>query len=346
MQEQKFWLVATHGGAGYHHKAKDLETNIRDCLTRAMKDAFTSIEAGSTALDATEQIITMLEDDPCLNAGFGSNLTFDGTVECDASIMDGRTADYGAVGAVSGIKNPIRAATAVLRHSRQPDPLGRIRPILLVSEGARSFAEEHHLPCVSPDALISVKAKAEWSMWKERYEAATTDEETVTMSREGLHDRQDTVGAIAWDASGGLAAGVSRKPSGRVGEAAMFGAGCWAQQVKDSGSERGVACSISGSGEYITRMMLAKTIGEAIIGNPDPDVHQILTGVLEDFHCDRGEAEPSAGVLLVVQEPNEEGGYIPRLWCAFTTESMAVAYGTSSSQKLKVPASLQYVASY
>lgn len=78
----------------------------------------------------------------------------------------------------------------------------------MVSEGARSFAQRHHIPCVPPETLISPRAQAEWSMWKERFESAVTDGGNV--SKEGLSDRQDTVGAVAWDMSGGLAAGVSR----------------------------------------------------------------------------------------------------------------------------------------
>ncbi|KAI0812417.1 nucleophile aminohydrolase [Irpex lacteus] len=345
MQDQakpKFTFIAVHGGAGFHSKSKDSEIEIRRCLTRAVTHARTSLDAGATALNVTEKAIIVLEDDPCLNAGYGSNLTFDGTVECDASIMDGLTMDYGAVGAVPGVKNPIQAAFAVFKYSKQPDPLGRIPPILLVSEGARAFAEENQVACVDSDTLRSPRSQDEWRIWRDRFDSsakAGPGVSSMAIDREGLHDRQDTVGAIALDSSGGLAAGVSSgglllKPSGRIGEAAMFGAGCWAQQVAD----RGIACSISGSGEYIARMMLAKTVGEAILADSDPDVHEILEHTLGDFYAmcrDRGETEPSTGILLVVQEPGEDGESIARLWCAFTTESMAIAYGSSTGPKIK-----------
>ncbi|KAI0695475.1 nucleophile aminohydrolase [Cytidiella melzeri] len=347
--ESQFKLIAVHGGAGYHEKSSQSEVEIKRCLKRACNRALAGLNNGVAALEAVEQAIQTLEDDPCLNAGYGSNLTIEGTVECDAAIMDGRTADIGSVGAVSGVKNPIQAAAAVLRHTRQPDALSRIRPILLASGGARSFAEKHHVPCIAPEDLIAPRCKDDWAKWKKRYEEASTEHsESASASdniEHGLFDKLDTVGAIAWDASRGLAAGVSSgglllKSPGRIGEAAMFGAGCWAQQSNNSDVERGVACSfVAGSGEYIMRMMLAKTIGEAVMQAPDDYIddtvvfHQMFSAMCRA----RGEREPSVGVLLVTQELNEGGGSIARLWCAFTTKSMAIAYASTASPKPKVP---------
>ncbi|KAI0344671.1 N-terminal nucleophile aminohydrolase [Trametopsis cervina] len=339
-----FKLIAVHGGAGFHSTAKISEDEIKRCLKLACKQSLANLENGCTGLDAVETSIAIMEDDPCLNAGYGSNLTFEGSVECDASIMDGRTGDFGATGALSGVKHPISAAVAVLRYSRQPDPLGRIRPIMLVSNGAKAFARAQNIARIPDEDMITPRARDEWLKWLERYNSASTEPSASPIIIPALRERQDTVGAIAWDASGSLAAGVSSgglllKPAGRIGEAAIFGAGCWAQQSSESGTERGVACSLSGSGEYITRMMLAKSIGEAVMQNPDEDIHGILHSTLTNFYemCrHRGETEPSAGIILLVQEVDDDHVQHPRLWCAFTTESMSIAYASTLQPKPKV----------
>ncbi|KAI6046053.1 nucleophile aminohydrolase [Pisolithus marmoratus] len=283
--------VAVHAGAGHHDK------DLRRVVERA---------------------IVELEDDENLNAGTGSNLTLDGTAECDAAIMDGRTSEFGSVGAVPGVKNPIKLAKAILCHSRQFDGLGRIPPLTLVSSGARSFAMQSGLETVDPESMISKRAKEDWQKWIERYNGVRqgTMSESTALPNCAI---QDTVGAVAWDSCGNVAAGVSRlaeslqisglagglllKHSGRVGEAAIFGAGCWAQQ--SSGGKTGVACSIS-------------------------DVHDVLINLLtEQFYrpaVGYGISRPNAGVLLLTAE---SGNSKPRLWCAFTAEGMAIAYASS-----------------
>ncbi|KAI0775717.1 nucleophile aminohydrolase [Trametes elegans] len=287
-----------------------------------------------------------MENEGCFNAGFGSNLTISGTVECDASLMDGRTGDYGAVGAVPGVKNPIHLARAVLQHSRLPDPLGRIPPLLLVSVGATDFASTRGMAC-TPESMVSSRARCQWENWKgvldgaqassvaRHYTLAAEAAAGRSLQTDGLHDRQDTVGAVSLDAAGNLAAGVSSgglllKLPGRVGEAAIYGAGCWATQR--------TACSVSGAGEYIARANLARTICEATeSAGEDEDTHAILEKILgERFHklCSEcGETSPQAGVILVEKEIDDDGRVKPRLWCAFTTESMAIGYATGPSTK-------------
>ncbi|EKM54492.1 uncharacterized protein PHACADRAFT_96391, partial [Phanerochaete carnosa HHB-10118-sp] len=333
MSQPGLVLVAIHGGAGYHSEESD--TEVRKAMKIACKYALARLHNACKAIDAIEDSIVVLEDDQSLNAGFGSNLTVDGTVECDASISDGRTGDFGSVGAVAGINNPIRAARAVLDHSRESDSLGRIRPTMLVSSGARAFAEERGVPCVSPDSLVCERARAEWTMWKACLDSVSggihAADDTVA-DKGDLHRLQDTVGAVAWDCHADLAAGVSSgglllKCPGRVGEAAVYGAGCWAQQSAETSTGVGIACSVSGSGEFIIREMLARRICEAIIESPDNDVHEILHYWLSGFqsgyskYCPptvvnqrttercraRGESDPIAGVLLLVKEVDDGG---------------------------------------
>ncbi|KAH7888519.1 nucleophile aminohydrolase [Phlebopus sp. FC_14] len=272
---------------------------------------------------------------------YGSNLTMEGAVECDAAIMDGKTGDFASVGAVSGVKNPIMLANAILEHSREPDLLGRIRPMTLVSSGAHSFATKHGLQTVSPENMISPRATDDWKKWMDRFNSQV-EPESLPIPQDAM---QDTVGAVAWDSDGNMAAGVSSgglllKYSGRVGEqAATFGAGCWAQQSSDG--RTGMACSISGAGEHIMRVGLARLIGAALQAEEGQcqdqkyvDVHeQLVKTLLDDFHdptLARGDSHPNAGALLLTKEPQEEGHIMPRLWCTFTSESMAVSYASSA----------------
>ncbi|KAI0374033.1 N-terminal nucleophile aminohydrolase [Pilatotrama ljubarskyi] len=355
LRDPAFRVVAVHGGAGFHPRSQSLDNEIKRALRSACTRAIAVLGRTEVALRAAAEAITILENDDCLNAGYGSNLTMSGRVECDASLMDGLTGDFGAVGAVSGIKNPITLAHSVLQHTRIPDPLGRIPPMLLVSAGAEEFArtqpEDMTYP---PDAMISPRAQLEWRKWKDTLEAAQALALDVSAQTsiaaaacppqtDGLRDRQDTVGAVVLDAEGALAAGVSSgglllKLPGRVGEAAIYGAGCWAMQR--------TACSVSGNGglgagEYITRMSLAKTICEALESAGDEgDTHEILEQVVGRHFCElcreRGEMSPQAGVILLVKENDGNGELKPRLWCAFTTESMAVGYASSLSSKPNV----------
>ncbi|KAL0578753.1 hypothetical protein V5O48_003251 [Marasmius crinis-equi] len=279
--------------------------------------------------------------------------------------MDGDGA-FGAVGAVSGIKNPICLSRAVLEHSQKPDPLGRIPPLVLVSEGARSFALRHSIPSVSPESLICARAKNSWVRWKEKYETGVP----ITDTDEGF-ELQDTVGSVAM-CGHSLAAGVSRlantfpssspfffgiqipsdsggillKFPGRMGEAGIFGAGCWAQRS----AQRSVACSVSGAGEYITRASLARALGSAIVcSSEEDDPHDIIHRLLRDEFWDPsrklGEPHPNVGVLVLTKEEeagrtiglNQAPGFpgTVRLWCAFTTSSMALAFASTDNPKPK-----------
>ncbi|KZP34356.1 N-terminal nucleophile aminohydrolase [Athelia psychrophila] len=336
--------IAVHGGAGVH--ARENDDAVKRAMRRACISGIHSCERDAEpAIYVVAKAIAVLEDDEVLNAGYGSNLTIAGTVECDAALMDGASGDFGSVAALSGVKNPIRAALAVLVHSRVPDPLGRIPPMTLTSTGALKFAASFGVPIVSPEALITPHALAAWERWTARLKRARQAEATslegdnmgteLEGSGEGLHDSQDTVGAVVCvngpDGVTSTAAGVSSgglllKLPGRVGEAAIFGAGCFAAHA--------IACSVSGAGEPITRAALARTIVTAISplhisagadegSDSDIDVHGALETALSQLHAD-------AGVLLLAQG---------RVWCAFTTESMAVAW-TSGASKQKAKAKI------
>lgn len=322
--------VAVHAGAGHHNKTS--ERPVKEAMKRACTEALrVSSIPGTDILSIVERAIVELENDENINAGTGSNLTLDGTVECDAAIMDGSTGEFGGGGAVPGVKNPIKLAKAILCHSRKFDGLGRIPPLMLVSSGARSFAMQNGLEMVDPESMISKRAKEDWQKWMERYNDLR---EGMIPESKALLDAaiQDTVGAVAWDDCGNVAAGVSSgglllKNSGRVGEAAIFGAGCWAQQP--SNGKTGVACSVSGTGEHIIRVGMARAIGDALHFSENQegtDVHDLLLSLLTERPAAGCIPHPNAGVLLLTAE---SGNSKPRLWCAFTAEGMAIAYASS-----------------
>ncbi|KAF8306998.1 N-terminal nucleophile aminohydrolase [Clavulina sp. PMI_390] len=404
-------IVLVHGGAGYH--AKTTEKAVRTALRNACKvsiDALnsstsshsTSSAAGSSGgLNALRLAISSLEDDPILNAGLGSNLTMQGQVECDASIMVGSDATFGSVAAVSGFRNPIRLAACILEHSRVQLPYSLLHPLTLAVEGATTFAQSHGLSdlVVAPSDLITERTTREWKRWKTRLEQGASNNVEATRS-ENVDDypdinddlpRLDTVGGIVLDGKGDLVAGVSRygvgqspsgaqltedasgglllKQPGRVGQAAVFGAGCYA--ISPSGEPIGVACSVSGEGELIIRANLARRLCEAIMESLHPQKldgrsteDAIVTILREDPRMRwlgaRGlhgaELEWQVGAIILVKEGNYCGDeepqgamgfdgdhqqdditagaeFTPRLYCAFTTESMAVGWASSKEPK-------------
>ncbi|KAF1817193.1 N-terminal nucleophile aminohydrolase [Eremomyces bilateralis CBS 781.70] len=156
-------VVFVHAGAGYHSTTNE-PAHLETCK-EACRIAMALLKNGSTAVEAIEGAIKVLEDREITNAGYGSNLSMDGVVECDASIVDhfGRS---GAVGAVAQIKNPISLARVILEHSTKQLTLRRVPPNLLVAQGATDFAYEYGMPILPFDALISPAAKERWLRWK------------------------------------------------------------------------------------------------------------------------------------------------------------------------------------
>ena len=247
-----FYFVAIHGGAGYHPPSSD--SSNRHSLRAAISSALTTLTTVSsseksssgcspgtspTALNTATTLIAALEDSPEFNAGYGSNLTFDGDVECDAALMDGGASDgcytgtFGGVGAVRGVRNPVLLARCVLdarrqqqqqqQHSNAGLGLGRVPPLLLVGEGAVCFAVERGV-VMQPAEMVAPRARREWEVWRERWQQQREREReerrtSVVDSKDSevgvdlamLRARQDTVGAVVVQGDAGdIAAGVSR----------------------------------------------------------------------------------------------------------------------------------------
>ncbi|ORY94820.1 nucleophile aminohydrolase [Syncephalastrum racemosum] len=278
-----------------------------------------------TALEAVQAAISELENDPATNAGYGSNLTRQGTVECDASIMDGQQGGFGAVAAVGGIANPIQAAYKMCKNGRELDmPAGLVPPMVLAGPDAKAWAAAQGVATIDNDQLTSPESAGKYCGYLQQ------------LSNEDI--RQDTVGAICIDAQGHCAAGVSSggialKIPGRVGEAAVYGAGCWAQDA--TLDTPGVACSVSGTGEQIMRSLITTKCMDAIVQHDD--VQTALSETIKRSFLEspllRMHMEPSMGMITLRFERSSSGDLRAEFWYAHVTDSMGIGYMSASSAK-------------
>jgi taspase (threonine aspartase 1) len=194
--------IFVHGGAGYHSEQN--ERAHLATLSDAAKVAMAILKNGGDATDAVEMAIRHLEDKEITNAGYGSNLTVDGAVECDATIVDhlGRS---GAVAAIAQVKNPIAVARLVLDEAIKPLSLLRIPPNLLVGAGATDYAADRGIPIMPPDFLVSMIARQRWLRWRQ-------DLEDVRM-KEAQQEAQGQAWGTASTGSGPSCSPISPSPS-------------------------------------------------------------------------------------------------------------------------------------
>ncbi len=232
------WTLMIHGGAGAmrpHTLAVADEQAGRTGLSAALDAGAAILRDGGSALDAVEAAVRVLEDDPAFNAGRGSVFTWDGAIECDAAIMDGRDREAGAVAGVSATRNPVTLARAVMTESAH---------VLLSAAGADAFSVEHG----------QVQADQAWFAIPER--RRQLDE--IKARPDAPFDsgmKYGTVGAVAVDSGGHVAAatstgGLTAKRWGRIGDSPLIGAGTYAD-------DRAAAISCTGSGEHFIRLAFA-----------------------------------------------------------------------------------------
>jgi beta-aspartyl-peptidase (threonine type) len=253
--------IIVHGGAGADPADRD---EFREPMRSAVRAGWTALAAGATSLDAVEAAVRVLEDHPRFNAGHGSVLTERGTVQLDASIMEGDRLECGAVAAVSRVPNPVSLARRVLADGRH---------VLLVGEGAEAFARELGLPACDPASLIT-----------ERQRRLLFERAVVTPT--------GTVGAVALDRHGTSAAatstgGILGKRPGRVGDSALIGCGTYADSTLG-------AVSCTGDGEAIIRVVLARRALEYLKEADDPNY---ASRVAVDLLVEEGRGQ--GGLILV-----------------------------------------------
>jgi len=248
--EMKKIGLAIHGGAGTIERSNmtpGREREFRAGLERALTAGYEILKRGGSSLDATEAAVRTLEDDPHFNAGKGSVFTSAGTNEMDAAIMDGKTLAAGAVASLKHVKSPINLARLVMEKSGH---------VMMDSEGAEAFAKEKGIELVDQkyfftqdrwDALQKIKAAEKNHTSGGGKAFLITDQ-----------DRHGTVGAVALDQNGNLAAatstgGTTNKRPGRIGDTPVIGAGTYANNAT-------CAVSATGDGEYFIRATVGRDV--------------------------------------------------------------------------------------
>lgn len=287
--------MAVHGGAGII--AHEVASDQRQGCESALAGGVAVLESGGSAIHAVVAAIKWMESSGIFDAGRGSHLNESGDVQLDAGLMDGTEMSVGAVAAVMGVPNAILLAERVLNSEYA----------MLVGEGAREFAERHDVPTCSPEVLVSARERARW-------ERAQTDPHLNRL--ESVFG--DTVGAVALDREGNLAAGTSTggspgKPRGRVGDSPIAGAGYFA--------ESGVgAASTTGHGELIVPLVWSKASVDLLAkGLPAPNAATAALNML-------GRLKARGGLILL----DSEG----RVGVAWNTPSMAFAHWSASSGRM------------
>jgi beta-aspartyl-peptidase (threonine type) len=230
-------------------------------IAAALAAGWSALSRGGTAIDAVEAAVTLMEDDDTFDAGRGSFLTRDGRVQCDALLMNGADLRTGGVACVERLRNPIQAARLVLEQSPH---------VYFVGTGAERFATQHGMRLVDNTELI-VPRERNRLMAFQLAEAAGAPDTTFSGNAEftdpTLHSH-DTVGAVALDQYGNLAAGTSTggtlsKAPGRVGDSSLIGCGCYADNLS-------AAVSLTGWGEPIMKLVLGKWAVDRVAAGATP----------------------------------------------------------------------------
>ena len=231
--------IAVHGGAGVMKNLSDEQKDkIENKISETLIEAFKILEQGGSSIDAVEFAVAELEDSPLFNAGRGSVYNSDEIQEMDASIMNGNDRSAGAVASIKKIKNPIKLARKVSELTKH---------VMLVGDGAEKFAMDAGLEIVDESYFYSEKNLKRLRKAKQK-----------TASKTIVQDKIGTVGAVALDKNGNIAAGTStggmtNKMPGRVGDSPIIGSGTWAQNN---------VCGVSstGHGEYFIKYQVAKEV--------------------------------------------------------------------------------------
>src|SRR5712692_1618938 len=283
--------LIVHGGAGL------INPERADLAQAGCKEAALAgwqiLQAGGSALDAVEAAVRSLEDNPNYNAGTGACLTSDGRIELDAGLMDGHTLDVGAIAGIELIKNPISLARKVLESPH----------VLLVSKGAQQFAQKHGISQCTIQGLMTERQYKRW-----------LTEHGNPQGRE----KHGTVGAVALDQSGRLAAatstgGMPNKHPGRVGDSLLVGCGFYADE--------NAAISCTGDGEDFTRLLIAKRAADFVVQglHTTPPSQNAAQAAAEAAIAVLGARASGVGGLIVVDRLGHVG-------FAWNSQHLARAY--------------------
>lgn len=242
--------IAIHGGAGAISKAKISQSKYEEyyqALKKALTVGYKALEKGASSIEGVKEAIVVLEDFPLFNAGKGSVFTNSGEIEMDAALMDGSNLEAGAVAGISLVKNPILLAEAVLKNSSH---------VLISGEKAVEFAKENKLE-IKPKEYFETEKRFE------QFQKALAKNKITLDHEEEKNMKFGTVGAVALDRMGNLAAGTStggmvNKKYGRIGDSPLIGIGTYA-------NNKSCAISCTGHGEYYIRTVLAHEVSARMI---------------------------------------------------------------------------------
>ncbi len=277
-------------------------------VTNALAAGWRVLERGGAALDAVEEAVVIMEDDETFDAGRGSFLNRDGKVQLDALIMDGATLRAGGVGCVERLRNPVRAARKILSESPH---------VYFVAEGAERFAAEHGIALCKNEDLIIPREVKRLRDYQAEAPGSTQDGNDLFAP----HISHDTVGAVALDRDGRIAAATStggtlNKAPGRLGDSSLIGCGCYA-------NNESAAVSTTGWGEPIMKLVLAKWTADRIqAGNlPEWSAQEAMNYLKQRLNGHGG---------IIVLDPRGHIGI------SHNTPRMAWAYQTMKKQEAGV----------
>ncbi|KPL14724.1 MAG: isoaspartyl peptidase [Bacteroides sp. SM23_62] len=296
-QEPPVYAIVIHGGAGNISPAfitPTTDATLSAKLSEVLEEGISILDSGGTSLDAVEAVIRIMEDSPLFNAGKGAVFTHEGKNELDASIMDGKTMKAGAVAGIGDIKNPISAARIVMEKSPH---------VLLSGAGASRFVSGHGAEVVDSNYFYTERR---WEQLQRQLKKAGVE-------------KYGTVGCVALDRYGNLAAGTStggmtNKRFGRIGDSPIIGAGNYA-------NNNSCAVSATGHGEFFIRYTVAHDIS-ALMQYRDLSIQEAARTVI---HEKLGDAGGTGGVICVDKHGN--------IAMEFNTSGMLRAYATARGEK-------------
>ena len=292
-------VLVVHGGA-WGIPDDMVEAHLNG-VRNAIAAGWHALSHGGSAADAVEEAVVIMEDDDAFDAGRGSFLNREGKVQLDALIMDGATLRAGGLGCVEHIRNPIRAARKILSESPH---------VYFVAEGAERFAAEHGIPlCKNEDLIIPREVER-----LREFQSRTSEERADLFAPTISHD---TVGAVALDRDGNIAAATStggtlNKAPGRLGDSSLIGCGCYADNES-------AAVSTTGWGEPIMKLVLAKWSADRVFAGNAPQ-----WVVLEAMEYLKNRVAGHGGIILL----DARG----RFGIAHNTPRMAWAFKTASEE--------------
>jgi beta-aspartyl-peptidase (threonine type) len=301
-------VLVVHGGA-WAMPDDMVDAHLRG-VNHAVAAGWHVLERGGSALDAVEEAVVILEDDETFDAGRGSFLNRDGRVQLDALIMDGNTLRAGGVGCVERLRNPIRAARKILSESPH---------VYFVGEGAEKFAAQHGVPlCKNEDLVIPREVERLRAYQKAQDDSKADGNELFSPDSDDVTISHDTVGAVALDREGNIAAATStggtlNKAPGRLGDSSLIGCGCYADNLS-------AAASTTGWGEPIMKLVLAKWTADRIAAGNLPE-----WSAQEAMNYLKQRVNGHGGIIVL----NPEG----HIGIAHNTPRMAWAYKTTKKQE-------------